>query len=141
MRSLVWIMLPAVGIATLLVVFAERLGFGVNPPGMLAGGAAVGLALWVVWHATTAHRVEWPEQSADSGRRITAEWATETLMANALRGSDRSLKELSRALDEAAGHREDISPTLREFIDAGRQSGPIPAISRRDLHAFLKEIA
>lgn len=141
MKSLLWIMLPALGIGTLLALFGDRLGFGVNPLGVWSGSMAVGLLLWVIWHATATRRVDWPGPTVESSRRITADWATETLIANALRGSDRSLKELSRALGEAGGEREDISDALRQFIDAGRGSGTVPAINRRTLHAFLKEIA
>lgn len=133
-------MLPALVVGTLLVVFGDRLGFGVNPPGLLAGSVAVATLVWVVWHGTTTRAVAWPGRSVDAGRRISADWATETLMANALRGSERSLRELSRMLDEAAGRRDDLSPGLRRFIDAGRAGHPMPAITRRHLHDFLKEI-
>ena len=141
MRSLLWIMVPAIAIGVLLALFGERLGFGINPLGVLAGSSAVGLLLWVVWHGIATQRVEWPTQGVEVSRRITADWATETLIANAMRGSQRSLKELSRALAEAAGPRDDVSDALRTFIDAGRGPGPVPTINRRTLHAFLKEIA
>lgn len=140
MKSFLSIMGSAAALGILVAIFGPYLGFHVNQIGVIAGGLAVGLVVWIVWHAVPAESVSWPGESAEPARRSVSEWALETLLADALRGSERSLRELARRLADLTEGRDDLSPALSEFTKAARDGHAPPRINRRDLHHFLKEI-
>lgn len=141
MRSFLTILLPAAALGLAMAFLGPFVGFQVNRIGVIAGALAVGLALWIVWHALPADPVEWPDDKVEPQRLTLSEWALESLLTNALRGQDRSLRELARQLGELTHGRDDLSPALANFITAARDGHTPTRIDRRDLHAFLKEIS
>lgn len=141
MRSFLTILLPAAALGLAVAFLGPLVGFQVNRIGVIAGAVAVGLALWIVWHALPAYPVEWPDERVEPQRRNLSEWALESLLTNALRGQERSLRELARQFGELTHGRDDLSPALSSFITTARDGQTPPRIDRRDLHAFLKEIS
>lgn len=141
MRGLLTIMLPAAAVGLLVALFGARAGFVVNPVGVVAAALAVGLVIWILWDGVPTRQVAWPDEPVETARRSVSEWGLETLVANALRGSQHSLRELSSQLDQIAGPDRALSPELSAFIAASREGRAVPRINRRDLHTFLKEIA
>lgn len=141
MKSFLTIMIPAALIGAVIAAFAPSVGFEVNRIGLIAGFLAAGLLIWIVWHGVPAASVEWPGNQVEPARRSVSEWALETLLTNALRGSERSLRELSRLFGDLIEGRGDVSPALAEFVTAGREGRRVPRLNRRELHNFLKEIA
>lgn len=140
MKSLVVIVGSMLLLGLAAVLGGPHVGLNVHPVGLLASAAAVGLLVWCLWHPFSVRPVTWPTVPRKASRAGAADWALETLLTNALRGSSRSVKDLARRLAEVTEDRTDLSPQLNHFITQA-QAGRTPSLTRSELRNHLKEIA